>query len=502
MQGADWGLKILKLQNIPTAPVAGWKTRVASLGIMTAIFPGFYIYHAAAGLGFTPLFLGGWASAWNLIGAALLAPVLLVTSRGRWREHIPFALLITIAACYALYYLHFGDEWQSQTIMFTETGKLILGWVCLYSLGWLLPVDGLSQRLVLAFFAITSATALTWADWQLLSFVIEFRSTAPKGVSEYSGLATAYFMVTILTLAMMRARRAQIAIIAVATLVSFLLSSRSELVAFVIIVVAWAGVTALDRHFWSAIIGLALTGSILSGLMFYPHIVKAISPAGYERILEKHRELAQMQDAARQRKFNELREAAKRANPHDRASVNEILKGMGQFGNFRNAELLDPTKSQSFSTRTLTLRTGIEGIQSSPLLGDYGGQIRELGQFGLYAHDVLSVWQQYGLAAFLLYLGLSIAAAIVSLWHVLLLRSRDPRWITAAYVSGICLLLIVTTKAVYWPIPAFGWGLALSSFVRDRSALLIHTKQGVDTNHSLPPPIASQLPQESPQSSS
>jgi hypothetical protein len=123
----------------------------------------------------------------------------------------------------------------------------------------------------------------------------------------------------------------------------------------------------------------------------------------------------------------------------------------------------------------ITVQSSIDGIQSSPVLGDYGGQIRDLGQFGLYAHDVLSVWQQYGFAAFLLYLGLSIAAAIISLWHVLLLRSRDPRWISAAYVSGICLLLIVTTKAVYWPIPAFGWGLALSNFARNRKAVLIHT---------------------------
>jgi hypothetical protein len=444
------------LKNIPTAPIAGWKMRAASLGIMTAIFPGFYIYHAAAGLGFMPLFLGGWASAWNLVGTILLAPILLATSRSHWRVHIPFAVLIAIAAAYALYYSQYGNEWQSQPIMFVETGKLILGWACLYSLGWLLPVGDWSRRLTLMFFIATSAVALIWADWRLLSFVLEFRSTAPKGIAEYSGLATAYFMVTILALAMMRSRGTQIAIIAVATLVSFLLSSRSELVAFVIIVVGWAFIAVIDRYFRSAIIGLALTGSILSGLMFFPEIVKVVSPQGYERILQ-------------------LRDVAKRERSADIQSTNEKLESLGQIGNFRNAELFDLQKSQSMSVRMITVQSSIDGIQSSPVLGDYGGQIRDLGQFGLYAHDVLSVWQQYGFAAFLLYLGLSIAAAIISLWHVLLLRSRDPRWISAAYVSGICLLLIVTTKAVYWPIPAFGWGLALSNFARNRKAVLIHT---------------------------
>lgn len=426
----------MKVQNISTLAIPGRTARISSLGIMLAIFPGFYIYHSTAGLGFTPLFFGGWASNWNLIGAALLAPILLMQTRSHWRMHIPFATLILIVAAYALYYFRYGDEWQSQPIMFTETSKLILGWLCLYSLGWLLTTDDWSRRLVQISFSVTSIIAVTWADWDLLSFVLEYRSTAPKGVSEYSGLATAYFMISVFALSLTRSRAWQVSIIGVATLVLFLLSSRSELMAFVIIVIGWATVTAINRQFLIAAAGLVLSASILAGLLYYPQIVNAVGhlSAGLGR------SGAVGQPAA--------------------------------AGNFRNAELFAIRSSESASIRGETIRSGIKNIKASPLLGDYGGQIRDLGEFGLYAHNVLSVWQQYGLMSFLVYLILSIASIGISLWKVLIERSDDPRWHMAAYISGACLILVLATKSVYWPVPAMAWGLVLSNYMRDRSAVV------------------------------
>lgn len=417
----------MKTQNISTPAALDRTARISSLGIMLATFPGFYIYHSAAGLGFLPLFFGGWASNWNLIGAALLAPIFLVQTKSHWRAHIPFVALVSIVAAYAIYYSKFGDEWQSQPIMFVESSKLVLGWLCLYCVGWLFTTDDWSRRLVQISFAITSLIAVTWADWGLLSFILEYRSTAPKGVSEYSGLATAYFMISVLALSLTRSRAWQVSIIGVTILVLFLLSSRSELTAFVIVVIGWAMMTAINRLFLTAVAGLMLSASILAGLLSYPQIVNAVGHLGAE---------AGRSDAV---------------------------------GNFRNAELLTIQTSQSVSIRGDTIRSGIKNIKASPLLGDYGGQIRDMGEFGLYAHNVLSVWQQYGLVSFLVYLILSIASVAISLWKVLLERSDDPRWHVAAYVSGACLILVVATKSVYWPVPAMAWGLALSSCIKDRS---------------------------------
>lgn len=425
----------MRVQNISTLAVPGRTAHISSLGIMLAIFPGFYIYHSAAGLGFLPLFFGGWASNWNLIGAALLAPLLLVQTRSHWRTHIPFVTLILIVAAYALYYSRYGDEWQSQPIMFAETSKLILGWLCLYSLGWLITTGDWSRRLVQISFAATSLIAVTWADWTLLNFILEYRSTAPRGVSEYSGLATAYFMISVLALSLTRSRAWQVSIIGVTTLVLFLLSSRSELIAFVIIVIGWAMVTAIHRHFLTAIAGLVLSASIFAGLLYYPQIVKTVEHFGVE--------IGRSDEDASE--------------------------------NFRNAELLNIQSSESASIRGETIRSGLKNIQSSPILGDYGGQIRDLGQFGLYAHNVLSVWQQYGLVSFLVYLILSIASIGISLWKVLIDRSDDPRWHMAAYISGACLILVLATKSVYWPVPAMAWGLALSSYMRDRSSVVLVT---------------------------
>lgn len=75
----------------------------------------------------------------------------------------------------------------------------------------------------------------------------------------------------------------------------------------------------------------------------------------------------------------------------------EDLVGLG-----RMFSIIDFTQDQSFLERQEMRSTAIDRISENPFFGDYGGAIRDYGNIGAYAHDIISYWQQYGLIPFLL----------------------------------------------------------------------------------------------------
>lgn len=348
--------------------------------------------------------------------------------------HLPIIALSVIASLYAVYYFTFGAPWQAQPILLIETGKLIIGWLALYSVGFLIRPDSVTERAVLICFGLMTAIAIWWANWRDLSFILEYMPTAPKGVSSYSGIATVYLVVATSALAFAKSRASQVGILAVSIFTMFLLSSRSEIAADLILCGVWAFITLLNRNYLTAVVGVVLVGAIFSSMLYYPSISKKLDLPVLESVENS-----------------------------PRAKIAELNRQQ-PVGNFRNSELPNITESQSFLTRKITLESGISDIERSPFVGAYGSQIKRFGQFGLYIHNALSAWQQYGLLSFILYVGASIASVAGALWAVIVQGSREKLWLWAAYVSSLCLILIIATKAVYWPDPAFGWGLVASAW--------------------------------------
>lgn len=125
----------------------------------------------------------------------------------------------------------------------------------------------------------------------------------------------------------------------------------------------------------------------------------------------------------------------------------------------------------SLSERSEILSAGLNGIYASPIAGDYLGQVRDFGGVGYYIHNALSMWQQYGIVCFVIYCFLFLQSIFVAIQQIL--SGNRSRHVEALlYLSVACLIGVMTTKSIFWPVPALAFGLAAN--VLSRSPLRVH----------------------------
>ena len=113
----------------------------------------------------------------------------------------------------------------------------------------------------------------------------------------------------------------------------------------------------------------------------------------------------------------------------------------------------------SLNERAILLEKGMEGVFSSPVIGDYLGQVREFGQVGAYIHNVLSMWQQFGIFGLAIYAYLIVMSAWVG-WCHFKAGKISPHAEALIALSIASIIGVLTTKSFFWPIPALAWGLA------------------------------------------
>lgn len=143
--------------------------------------------------------------------------------------------------------------------------------------------------------------------------------------------------------------------------------------------------------------------------------------------------------------------------------VGLLFSGVDVFGRLQSYVSGDA----SLNERSILLRTGMEGIMSRAIFGDYLGQVRDFGATGFYMHNALSMWQQHGLLAFILFVYLCVASLVMAL--MLVANGRIGPYSDALLgLSITCLVGVLTTKAIFWPIPALAWGLAANVVGRRR----------------------------------
>lgn len=122
------------------------------------------------------------------------------------------------------------------------------------------------------------------------------------------------------------------------------------------------------------------------------------------------------------------------------------------------------SEDASIAQRSMLLDAGLEGIAESPITGDYLGQVRDFGATGYYIHNALSMWQQFGVISFVLYVGLCLGSLCIGLAYLVVGRP-SPHVEVLFYLSLACLVGVATTKSIFWPIPALAWGIAAQVIV-------------------------------------
>lgn len=412
---------------------------------LVAMFPGFFFYHYLAGIEVMPLFAGGWASNANVVAAATLLPVVgvaIIQSHSKITPHIPALGFVIVVALYASFFWIWGADYQQDSSLLIHSAKLILGVIALYCVGFLVADATLLRCAAFATFGLMSLIVFIHTDWSVLTFTIPERTVPTGQISDYQGFATAFAIIAILVIAAIRPLGWLLIAISGGAACLFLIGSRGDMLGFGLAVLAAAAVAGFKRDYVRAcavptayaapIILLLALPALMSGIPAEPVVFE--TPSALES------------DAV----------ASDRPSDAEDAPV--------MRGNLRNQELLDIGSSRSLDIRMEALRTGWNGIVASPIVGDYAGQVRDHGQFGMYVHNILSAWQQFGIAGFLLYAGLSLGAVGYSACRIVAENDDSFLMIATLLVAVYSVGLIFLTKSVFWPMPALAWGMAAARY--------------------------------------
>lgn len=402
-----------------------------ALAAYIGFFPVFFAYHVLAAFGM-PMFAGAWWGGCTAVVAAVLLPVVLLrmASTGSYRIHAPVVLLGAIIALAALYYWRFGNSHQQDAAMLVGSAKLIIALAALYSIGFLIRADENSTAWLRRALYAMVAVAVLFMDPFDGSFIPAEWDDA-RGVAGYQWIAQAILFTGIAAMCFTKSERLQIAVLATMLAGLVLSASRAELyLGAVPVLLGWA-VVKLFRGKWSA----AFIGALIFLAVFMG--ARSISPT---YIAAGH--------------------AVEWVISHTSGDEVTVVRARqrGQTA-ARYAEVMDIQSSQSWAERQKFFASGWAAIKASPIVGDYGGQIRDHGFFGSYIHNALSAWRQYGIVAFTLYALLTLLPPFVAAGHVLWRKSDDPIWLMTLFVGGVALLMVASVKAVYWPLPALAWGL-------------------------------------------
>lgn len=405
------------------------------------LFPGLFVYHLTIALTGAPLVLGALWSPANILACLILGGgTLWLLTRGRvsWAGLVPIAILGALVAVYAVGHRFFGSGYQAEWRPFEESIKLLIGWGSLFLIGyWLRPADWFTRALLWSWVAMTAATLLLMVGHEY-SF-IPSEQFDPR-VASYHWFSQSYVVTAIALLALHSNERVKLFVLAMSLPVVFVLSSRGELLGYLFVGAAWGIYALRARDFWA--IGRASAATLASCLLIaaWGQTMPQIAP---ERVVAEIGSVPERVTKLRSAHVDSVEEQASEAPDDD-------------MGGNRQVELLyDPAEAPSTQIRLWLFEEGWKDIERSPILGDYAGHMKIDNYFGHYIHNALSAWHNYGIAAFLLYVSLT----VVALWAAARRYGVDAMWQLTFFMSLYTLVLIIAAKPIYWSMPALAWGL-------------------------------------------
>ncbi|HEX2839819.1 O-antigen ligase family protein [Hyphomicrobium sp.] len=283
-----------------------------------------------------------------------------------------------------------------------QSGALVISWFCLLSVGAFMDINNpkFQKVLVMSWLAMASVVLIYV---QGLHFIPREIFDTKKEFASYQGFSRSFVFASMVLLALQKTTWQRAILAAFSIAIAFLMAARSELVALIFAVALVEFIRASRTPQGLTLLAIAC---LLAGLL-------------------------------------------------------PFILDYGALTESRQMQLLDLSKSSSWSTRTEYATSAWEQIVASPISGQFGGHfLVGTPDGGSYAHNALSCWVSFGLIGFVLYIGIAVATTIVSL--VGFFRSMDSEWQLSLYLNASSLLMIVFAKPVFWPFIALGWGLCIA----------------------------------------
>ena len=397
-------------------------SKIAALSFFL-LFPGFLIYHQLLAMELLQPFIRGLFGPVSL--ASLLAFLVLLPWHRDWLRlcvkeryvwYVLVFLLYTLVWTVAHYLIRAGENIQLATPQSLQT---IVFWACLFLIGLLLPLE--SKVLKRMSFAVFLLTLLFLLHFSISTGKLTFRANWFYGqwggdVATHQGYSRSALVILLFLLAVFTGIKARIGLILSGFFILFMLASRADFSAFLIVCLALSVIFGIKKPLYFLVAPVFFL--VLSGMFLVA------------------------------------------ANIDDRMTMIRLTRQLEIFNLFEATSWINRMKLQKIA---------LEQIAAHPLTGQFGGHVTAAGHTGKYAHNALSAWVSYGFFGFFVYLGLSVVAFWVSARHFVLKRQDAPVWIFAFLLNLLCLLLVMVARSVYWPLPALGWGLAAQGLINSRS---------------------------------
>lgn len=378
--------------------------KFANLGFL-ALFPVFFFWHFALAADVNPLNIGLYGEVSALVALAFLSLFLMRWVNQAMRSPLAVVVLAFIIYCgvYTIFYVLVPLSPEGAP---RQAAALVLSWFCLLSIGAFMDINRPAfQVAVVASWIGMALIVLIYLEG--VYFIPQQIFDTDKSVASYQGFARSFVFSTMVLLAIQKRTWLRILLASFAIVITFFMAARSELIGliFAVSLVEFIRASRSPR-------GLLLLGVVclLAGLL---------------------------------------------------AWLVPIFAGNSAIMESRQMQVLDLSKSTSWTARMEFAEKAWEQIVASPISGHFGGNFLVGEQDGGgYAHNALSCWVSFGIVGFLLYIGITFSAALISL--VGFYRSMDSEWQLSLYLNATALLMILFAKSVFWPFVALGWGLCIA----------------------------------------
>ena len=365
----------------PIVRPAGRAQWIGMLGFF-ALFPGFFFYHTALGLGKIPAVLGGYFAPMSL----LLLPLMLFCYVGKVRQDRQYLGKTDVA--FFLYLAYFALIVGVNAIAGARLAIVVnhlLGIIFMLNVFLAFRMGDVGGRRfrLMALGSLLGMSAIVFAYAVDGSFYLAPLGTAknPESLASYQGFSRSYLFTFAAAIAYSRALPLRVLLYCLAAPTLFVNTARSEFAAMLFMI------PIIELYYTRHKILMASVFLFLV-LMAYANLADILAMLPANRVLE----------------------------------------------------LLDLSHSTSANTRHHLSAYALNSIAQFPVFGDYASYSP-----GLYSHNVLSAWVDTGVFGFLFVLGILIVPAIPLFCKGYFARARSGDFILAFSLCCITVLLLVTS---------------------------------------------------------
>ena len=474
--------------------ISGWGLKFSvNVAIISffLLFPGFLFYHQFTAMGLIPSFAAGLFGYVSL--GALLVFLVLLPWNTDWLKKVirnRYVQLVLVFLCFTsvwtlAHYIILNEDYITKASL--QSLQTVIFWSCLFLIGLLLPLESNSLRWS---FLISFVAILCFLLYYHISTGSDMYNAhrlygKTADVSTYQGFARSVLITLLLLITVFNSWGSRACFILGGVFILFLLISRSDFYAFLALSVVLCVISGIKQpKYLLLLLLLSLEVFMLAEPDISPRIGVFVESFSRAEVVQAPStdspsspdEIAQPPSTDNLSSSDEIAQAPIPEQTDIHVSPDTAAKPARLRRQF---EVLDFSSSKSWAGRLALQRIALGQIAENPLTGKFGGHVltEDTGKYakghtGRYAHNALSAWVSYGIPGFLMYVSLTLIGFLVPAYHIILKQQDTQLWTFAFMINFVCLLLIIVSKPVYWPLPALGWGVLAQALINpstDRS---------------------------------